>query len=391
MLVLLAPDDLPVEVLLREPYIRPNPMRPDSLPVTPGLGDLRLSGLVKPEEGLPVLQDIKSGDVGPQRRLVLEDPLRLDLTLAGGVLGGILNPDGLPVEVSLGDLRISQDDMRPDSLSAAVAMGDLRLSELVKPEDGLPLVLDFAAGGIGPQRRIVVLDRWRLELAIAEPRILAPLAPAEGIAAEIGVAGHLLRSLGPTRPTVPGAPPISRVFSLPAGFALDARLGTSETRERAAARGLAGETDVWALEITHPALDEPIRVVADGTDDLVNYLAPYTIEGEDYRCVAFRAAPPQQREGEIPRARLEVDNVGRDLMEWVDETDGGRGAVMRAMQISRPAAAGGDAMIVFEVTMGVGVAEATNERIQVTLSEEDLLSGPAVQMRHDPRTSPGLF
>ena len=41
--------------------------------------------------------------------------------------------------------------------------------------------------------------------------------------------------------------------------------------------------------------------------------------------------------------------------------------------------------------MTVGVAEVTNEYVTVSLTDEPVFGRPAVIMRHDPATSPGLF
>ena len=156
-------------------------------------------------------------------------------------------------------------------------------------------------------------------------------------------------------------------------------------------RSLAGDTHVFALELDHMALAQPVRIVADGTDDVETYLAPYEIEGHQYRCVAFQAAPPQDKEGEVRTALLQIDNVGRDLMEWVEATDGGRNVRMRLMEVSRPPAGATDATVVWDVTLPVNLSEATNQRLRVSLSQDPMFGRPAVKRRHDPVTSPGLF
>ena len=49
------------------------------------------------------------------------------------------------------------------------------------------------------------------------------------------------------------------------------------------------------------------------------------------------------------------------------------------------------AAIAWEVTMGVGRAEATNESISLTLTNAPIFGRRAVLLRHDPKSSPGLF
>ena len=49
------------------------------------------------------------------------------------------------------------------------------------------------------------------------------------------------------------------------------------------------------------------------------------------------------------------------------------------------------AAIAWEVTMGVGRAEATNDSISLTLTNAPIFGRRAVLLRHDPKSSPGLF
>ena len=117
----------------------------------------------------------------------------------------------------------------------------------------------------------------------------------------------------------------------------------------------------------------------------------HTIEGNAYPALAFRAQEPQDVNGEIRRSSLSIDNVGRELIQWVEESSGGRGATMRVMRVLPPENRGGESTITWEVSMGVGVTELTNEQVTVALVDEPLHGRPAVMIRHDPETSPGLF
>ncbi len=152
---------------------------------------------------------------------------------------------------------------------------------------------------------------------------------------------------------------------------------------QAQARSLAGTAPRYALEITHPDIDEPVRVVGDN--------AEHMIEGNRYLALAFRAQPPQFKEGEIPRATLEIDNVGRELTQWVETTGGGRGAKMRVMMVHKdPTAA--QSHIAWELpALAVGVTELTNEVVSVQLVYRSGKSRPGIKMRHTPTVSPGLF
>ena len=137
-----------------------------------------------------------------------------------------------------------------------------------------------------------------------------------------------------------------------------------------------GDDYIYALEITHPDLDDAVRVVADNVE--------HNIEGHTYLPLAFRATMPQDKESEKPEARVEIDYVGRELMEWVEASNGGRGATMRVMQVV-------DDGIAWDVSLQVGQAQISQTTLSVALVSERTYGRAAVKLRHDPATSPGLF
>ena len=154
-------------------------------------------------------------------------------------------------------------------------------------------------------------------------------------------------------------------------------------RHRAEALSLSGRAPIYAIEITHPIATIPVRMVADAVE--------HTIEGNTYGAIAFSVVPPQDKEGEIRQASLQIDNVGRELMQWIEKSQGGRGATMRVMQVRPPAPGEAESDIAWENTMSVGVTEADNGAVMVSLTDEPLFGRPAVLLRHDPDVSPGLF
>ena len=133
-----------------------------------------------------------------------------------------------------------------------------------------------------------------------------------------------------------------------------------------------------ALEITHPAIATPVRVIND-TEDAV-------IEGETYTAVRFDAVLAGHEEGQAPRAELQVDNVGRELNRWVEITGGGAGAGVRVMQL-----VDGATEPDWEVTMEVLTVNESGERVTAALGFDALLGRPAVRLRFDPERAPGLF
>lgn len=159
--------------------------------------------------------------------------------------------------------------------------------------------------------------------------------------------------------------------------------GNPEHRQRVDARALSGIGQVFALEAFHEDLPEPIRIVADNAEHIV--------EGNRYQICGFRADPPQSKEGEVRQAELSIDNVGEKLMKWVRVSKGGRGASIRVMSLIKPQEGESESTIDYEFEMDVGVTEATNEVVSVTLTDEPVVGRPSVTIRHDAETSPGLF
>src|SRR5690606_14932886 len=90
----------------------------------------------------------------------------------------------------------------------------------------------------------------------------------------------------------------------------------------------ADEPYLTLLEIRHPDLAEPVR--------LVNDVENITINDPDlgslvYIACPFRLVKPDDVDQQLPRATLEVDNIGRELTQWLEASNGGKGARCRLM------------------------------------------------------------
>ena len=133
-----------------------------------------------------------------------------------------------------------------------------------------------------------------------------------------------------------------------------------------------------ALEITHPDVSDPIRVVNDTRNR--------TIERHTFVALRFQPRLADDPESRIPRAELVIDNVGRALTQWVERSDGGSGASCRVLQV-----VAGEDVPQYDVTLAVASMRVTAAEVRVTLGHEPLFSRRAVRRRHDPETSPGLF
>lgn len=141
----------------------------------------------------------------------------------------------------------------------------------------------------------------------------------------------------------------------------------------------APEAPLILLEISHPSLTSPIRVVNDMQDIDSN--------GNLFVACPFRCVLPDDYEGQMPKARLSVDNVGRELMYWIETSSGGQGSLVRFMQImrSRPD------LIEWEITMNLYNVSVTMQEISAELGFENLFAKPAISMQYRPDNSIGIF
>lgn len=139
------------------------------------------------------------------------------------------------------------------------------------------------------------------------------------------------------------------------------------------------DPEVILLEITHPELAQPIRVCND-TQDL-------TSGGNLYVAAPFTFQFPDDRPGQPPRARLVFDNVGRDLMSWLEQPGAGQGAQLRARLVRRSLPNN----IELDITVGLQSIDCDMAVVQAELGYDHLLDRPAIGLRYDPLTAPGVF
>ena len=93
-----------------------------------------------------------------------------------------------------------------------------------------------------------------------------------------------------------------------------------------------------------------------------------------------------------PRGReLVIDNVGGELTERIELSDGGNGAVVKLMQVAEAPVDDGDLEVEWSVELDVVGMRVTTQSVTARLGFDPMLHRPAVQIRHDPDHSPGLF
>lgn len=141
----------------------------------------------------------------------------------------------------------------------------------------------------------------------------------------------------------------------------------------------APEAPLVLLEITHPTLTSPIRVVND-TQDI-------TCNGDLYIGYPFRFIPPDDFENQSPKATLAIDNVGKDLMYWIETSGGGSGSLIKIMSIMRSQ----PDLIEWDITLELSNVRASMAEISADLGYENLYSKSAISKKYRPDNSPGLF
>jgi hypothetical protein len=132
------------------------------------------------------------------------------------------------------------------------------------------------------------------------------------------------------------------------------------------------------LVLEHPAID---------TARLVNDTRDWVIGTTTYVGLPFRFKLPDAISGQAPRAQIEIDNVGNALTAELEKLPLG-GALMATFSIvSRNTPTVVD--WTFQAQLS-GVA-ATVQAVTANVGNDDALRAPAVKVRFDPATSPGLF
>ena len=179
--------------------------------------------------------------------------------------------------------------------------------------------------------------------------------------------------------------PVARDKARPGALEIGLALGRADVRNlsiryaQALRESAPADRLLTALEIEHPAVAQPVRVINDTEGR--------TIEGNDYVAFRFDARLADDVDGQAPQAELGIDNVGRELTQWVEAAQGGTGATVRVMLVLDI----DDPPVEWEVTLDVATMNVDQERVTARLGFDPLLGRAAVALRHDPQTSPGLF
>lgn len=133
------------------------------------------------------------------------------------------------------------------------------------------------------------------------------------------------------------------------------------------------------LTITHSGLSTPVRVVNDNQDLVSN--------SETFTALGFAITLADQPQTGVPQASLQMDNVGKILIEWLESSQGGRGASCQLDIVfrSRPDD------IEFTQTFALTDISANPDQVTATLSVDSLLDVPGVRVKFTPAKAPSCF
>lgn len=178
----------------------------------------------------------------------------------------------------------------------------------------------------------------------------------------------------------------------------------------------ADEPFLILLEITHPELEVPVRVVNDTQNITIVINHQGTAKAVEFIACPFDIKLPDDVGEQVPSATLTVDNIGRELTQWLEYSRGGAGAKCRVLQVLRSEATkysledfeeyaenyfAEDFVrqldvtdwqpFEYDITLDMSGISVTNLVVSAELGFQNTLMQSAVTVRYDTITSPGLF
>lgn len=133
------------------------------------------------------------------------------------------------------------------------------------------------------------------------------------------------------------------------------------------------------LEITHPFIASPVRLINDNKDLLSN--------GNNFLAMPFNFQRQSDVQGELPKVTLSVNNIGRTMVRWVDSSGGGAGAQMSLMLCRRSS----PDLIEERIDLGVESVTINTELVTFNLVVQNNLIKRAMRYTYDIKRAQGLF
>lgn len=140
------------------------------------------------------------------------------------------------------------------------------------------------------------------------------------------------------------------------------------------------ETDeviLTLVEITHADLSSPIRVC--------NNNIAVAHDGNTYQAYPFELALPSSHEGQLPLARLKIDNVDRVLTAAARSITSPAECTIRVIRAVAPNTAE------LEVSLLVSRVRITADTLEADLEPRGIFMKPYPEKRWTPSTAPALF
>ena len=133
------------------------------------------------------------------------------------------------------------------------------------------------------------------------------------------------------------------------------------------------------LKMDHASLSAPVRIVNDTRN--------VTTLGDTYLALPFRIVLPSDKAREMPRAQLQIDNVGRELTAELERLPPGA-ALMATIIIVHRSTPG---TIDYQFTAPLSGVRVDMANVSAVMGPDDLMRRPATLLRFDPATAPGIF
>lgn len=140
----------------------------------------------------------------------------------------------------------------------------------------------------------------------------------------------------------------------------------------------SGEAFIILLTFTHESLAAPIRVSGDAVDT--------QSRGEVFIAYPFSLVLPDDAEGRAPRAKLVIDNVGRQVMEAVRGLETAPALLMEIVRAADP-----DTVEATFSDFKLQNVVYDSQAIEAELSIEDFTAEPYPAATFCPSLFPGIF
>ncbi|QHI99368.1 DUF1833 domain-containing protein [Xylophilus rhododendri] len=141
------------------------------------------------------------------------------------------------------------------------------------------------------------------------------------------------------------------------------------------------------LAITHRAFAAPVRVVRDTRKCPRQELVDGVLQTVTYLPLPIEITLPQDVPREQARVQIQMDNVGRDVLSELEALPAGAALDVTVFITSRASPQTVD----WDFTAAMTKATATYGSIAITIGDDSLFRAPAVALRYDAQTAPGLF